>query len=156
MTNRHCHLCGATLRRLEQFRELARPDRNDVIYLCRNETRCATRARLDLHSTEPHSTRASVGRGDLDTTPIAADTERVPAASLESADGRRAEPLGQRLTRVEAEPIRVHQGDGGWQVDYGSYAQGYHRSREEAIEKATTDAAQENRELTIEDAETTG
>ncbi len=97
-----------------------------------------------------------MGRGDLHTAPIEADTERVPAASLESADGRRVEPLGQRLTRVEAEPIRVHQGDGGWQVDYGSYAQGYHRSREEAIEKATTDAAQENRELTIEDAETTG
>jgi hypothetical protein len=156
MTNRHCHLCGATLRRAEQFRELARPDRDDVFYLCRDETRCATRATLDLSSIEPHRTRASVGRGDLNTMLLAAGTARVSAASLECADGRRGEPLGQRLTLVETEPIRVHQEDGGWQVDYGSYAQGYHRSREEAIEKATTDAARENRELTIEDAETTG
>jgi len=155
MTNRHCHLCGATLRRPDQFRELARPDRNDVIYLCRDEKRCATHATLDLRSIEPHSTRASVSRGDPNTTLPAAGTARVPAASLESADARRGEPLDQRLTLVEPEPIRVHQEDGLWQVDYGSYAHGYHRSREEAIEKATTDAARENRELTIEDAETT-
>jgi hypothetical protein len=155
MTNRHCHRCGATLRRAEQFRELARPDRNDVIYLCRDERRCATRATLGVRSIEPHSTRASVSRG-LNTMLLAAGTAPVPAASLESADGRRGEPLGQPLTLVETEPIRVHQEDGGWQVDYGSYAQGYHRSREEAIEKATTAAALENRELTIEDAETTG
>jgi hypothetical protein len=55
----------------------------------------------------------------------------------------RREPLGERLTLATGQPIRVHQEDGGWQVDvdYGSYAEGYHRSREEAIEKATTDAA---------------
>jgi hypothetical protein len=121
MTNPHCHLCGATLRRPEQFHELARPDRNDIIYLCRDETRCATRATFDppsQRSAEPQSTH-----------------ERLIA---------------------QTEPIRVHQEHGSWQVDYGSYAQGYHRSREEAIEKATTDAARENRELTIEAAKTTG
>jgi len=60
MTSVHCHLCGATLRRSEQFHELARPDRNDVIYLCRDETRCATRAIFDppaRRSADPHSTR---------------------------------------------------------------------------------------------------
>jgi hypothetical protein len=60
MTNPHCHLCGATLRRPEQFHELASPDRNDVIYLCRDETRCATRATFDpptRRSADPHSTR---------------------------------------------------------------------------------------------------
>jgi hypothetical protein len=56
----HCHLCGATLRRAEQFHELARPDRNDIIYLCRDETRCATRAIFDpptRRSADPQSTR---------------------------------------------------------------------------------------------------
>lgn len=64
-------------------------------------------------------------------------------------------PLGEGATLAETEPIRVHQEDGGWQVDYGSYVQGYHCGREEAIEKATTDAARENRGLTVEGAETT-
>jgi hypothetical protein len=47
MTKVHCHLCGAALRRPEQFHELARPDRNDVIYLCRDERRCSIRAQFD-------------------------------------------------------------------------------------------------------------
>ncbi|HEY8724308.1 MAG TPA: hypothetical protein VIL92_10685 [Gaiellaceae bacterium] len=54
-----------------------------------------------------------------------------------------------------AEPIRVHQAGAGWQVDYGSYVQGYHLDRDEAIESATTAAARENRRLTIEDTELT-
>jgi hypothetical protein len=61
MTNLHCHLCGATLRRPEQFQELARPDRNDFIYLCRDETRCATRATFDpptQRPVDPHSRHA--------------------------------------------------------------------------------------------------
>ena len=65
MTNLHCHLCGATLRRPEQFHELASTDRNDVIYLCRDETRCATRATFDpptRHSADPHSTRPDRAR----------------------------------------------------------------------------------------------
>jgi len=58
-------------------------------------------------------------------------------------------------TLAETAPIRVHEEAGGWQVDYGSYAQSYHDSRQEAIEKATVAAAREDRELTIEDAKTT-
>jgi outer membrane biogenesis lipoprotein LolB len=57
-------------------------------------------------------------------------------------------------TRAETAPIRVHEEAGGWQVDYGSYAQSYHHSRQEAIEKATVAATREDRELTIEDAKT--
>jgi len=57
-------------------------------------------------------------------------------------------------TPAETAPIRVHEEAGGWQVDYGSYAQSYHDSREEAIEKATVAAAREDRELTIENAKT--
>jgi hypothetical protein len=57
-------------------------------------------------------------------------------------------------TLAETAPIRVHEEAGGWQVDYGSYAQSYHDSRQEAIEKATVAAAREDRELTIEDAKT--
>ena len=97
-----------------------------------------------------------MSRDNLNTRLPAADTARVPAAPLEPTDERRSEPLDERLTLAQTEPIRVHQEHGSWQVDYGSYAQGYHRSREEAIEKATTDAARENRELTIEAAKTTG
>ena len=55
-------------------------------------------------------------------------------------------------TSAETAPIRVHEEAGGWQVDYGSYAQSYHLSRQDAIEKATAAAAREDRELTIEDA----
>jgi hypothetical protein len=57
-------------------------------------------------------------------------------------------------TPAETGPIRVHEEPGGWQVDYGSYAQSYHATRQEAIEKATVAAAREDRELTIEDAKT--
>jgi hypothetical protein len=59
-------------------------------------------------------------------------------------------PLGEGLTVAETEPIRVHQYAGEWQVDYGSYAQGYHGSRREAIEAAAVAAERENRELMIE------
>jgi hypothetical protein len=59
-------------------------------------------------------------------------------------------PLGEPPTLAETEPIRVHQEDGGWQVDYGSYVQGHHANREEAIKAAMTAAVYENRELTIE------
>jgi hypothetical protein len=59
--------------------------------------------------------------------------------------------LGEQLTDAEILPIRVHTRDGScWQVDYGSYVQGYHDSREEAIAKAMAAAVYENRELTIE------
>jgi hypothetical protein len=58
--------------------------------------------------------------------------------------------MGEHLTDAELEPIRVHTKRGAWQVDYGSYAQGYHDSREEAIAEAMKAAVWENRELTIE------
>lgn len=57
-------------------------------------------------------------------------------------------------TSAETGPIRVHEEVGGWQVDYGSYAQSYHHTRQEAIERATVAAAREDREITIEDAKT--
>jgi hypothetical protein len=58
--------------------------------------------------------------------------------------------LGEQLTDAELLPIRVHTEDGScWQVDYGSYVQGYHDNREVAIAKAMAAALYENRELTI-------
>jgi Uncharacterized protein conserved in bacteria (DUF2188) len=79
--------------------------------------------------------------------------------NIQVGAGRRFQrrgPRGERLTLAETEPIPVHEEDGGWQVDYGSYVQEYHRSREEAIEEATAAVARENQELTIENAEPTG
>ena len=115
MTKVHCHLCGATLRRPEQFRERVCPDSGDVIFLCRDEARCLRRRAFD----------SATGQG----------------------------PLAERHSLAKA-AIRVHEEDGDWQVDYGSYAQGHNRSRKEAVEEATIAAARENRELTIEDTET--
>jgi hypothetical protein len=43
----HCHLCGATLRTAEQFRQLIRPDERDEIYVCRDEERCFARVAFD-------------------------------------------------------------------------------------------------------------
>ncbi|MHB8468603.1 MAG: hypothetical protein ACYDCH_02440 [Gaiellaceae bacterium] len=76
------------------------------------------------------------------------------STSLGSAHRRQRGPLGERLTLAETKPIRVHAAHGDWHVDYGSYAQGHYRDREEAIEVATAAAAREKRELTIEDAAT--
>jgi hypothetical protein len=50
----------------------------------------------------------------------------------------------------ESDPIRVHPRDGRWLVNYGSYIQGYHDIRAEAIEVARAAAFVEQRELTIE------
>jgi len=41
-----CHLCGATLRGTEQFRELVRPD-HDAVYVCCDEDRCDARMAFD-------------------------------------------------------------------------------------------------------------
>ena len=70
---------------------------------------------------------------------------------LSAADEpRQRGPLGEHLTDAELLPIRVHTKDGRcWQVDYGSYAQGYHDSREDAIVEALAAAVWENRELTV-------
>ena len=43
----HCHICGATLRNALQWRRLSRPDLSDVVYVCRDEERCRTRAAYD-------------------------------------------------------------------------------------------------------------
>jgi Uncharacterized protein conserved in bacteria (DUF2188) len=51
---------------------------------------------------------------------------------------------------AETDPIKVFPRDGKWLVDYGSYAHGYHQTREEALEKATRAARDEQRELTVE------
>lgn len=73
------------------------------------------------------------------------------AASSAAVEPRQRGPLGEHLTDAELLPIRVHTDDGScWQVDYGSYVQGYHDSREEAIVEALAAAVWENRELTIE------
>jgi hypothetical protein len=51
---------------------------------------------------------------------------------------------------AETNPIRVFPKAGKWLVDYGSYAQGSHKTRREALETATHAARNEHRELTIE------
>jgi hypothetical protein len=53
-------------------------------------------------------------------------------------------------TAAERRPIRVHRTDLGWQVDYGSYVQGYHASRDAAIEEATQAARREGRGLSVD------
>lgn len=47
-------------------------------------------------------------------------------------------------------PIRVFLSGKYWRVDYGSYTDGFHGTRAEAIATATTAAALEHRELEIE------
>ena len=49
-------------------------------------------------------------------------------------------------------PIRVFAKKGMWLVDYGSYAHGYHATREEAVATGTKAARDEHRELVIEEA----
>jgi hypothetical protein len=51
---------------------------------------------------------------------------------------------------TEGDPIRVFSKDGAWVVDYGSYVNGRHLSRNEAIETATRAAQIESRELVVE------
>jgi hypothetical protein len=47
-------------------------------------------------------------------------------------------------------PIKVFARDGKWVVDYGSYANGYHLTRAEAVATATLAAHHEHRELVVE------
>jgi hypothetical protein len=51
----HCHICGATLRSPTLFYALERPGRDDAVYVCRDEARCARRAAFDppLHARRP-------------------------------------------------------------------------------------------------------
>jgi len=64
---------------------------------------------------------------------------------------RQLGPLGEALTDAEIAPIRVHRAArGGWAVDFGSYVQGYHPTREAAVAAATLAAEREQRGLEIE------
>ena len=64
---------------------------------------------------------------------------------------RQLGPLGEALTDAEIAPIRVHRvAGGGWAVDFGSYVQGYHPTRDEAIAAATLASEHEQRALEIE------
>jgi hypothetical protein len=53
----YCHFCGATLREPAQFLELARPEYDDVIHICRDEARCLVRAAFDGPTDHPHDFR---------------------------------------------------------------------------------------------------
>ena len=47
-------------------------------------------------------------------------------------------------------PIRVFLRNGQWRVDYGSYADGFHATRAEAVATATVAADLEHRQLEVE------
>jgi hypothetical protein len=81
--------------------------------------------------------------------PSSSETQNQATCSSVADEPRQRGPRGERLTDAELKPIRVHRRDGTWLVNYGSYIQGHHASREEAIEAALTAAVWENRELTI-------
>ena len=51
----HCHLCGATLRHPTQVQRVARPDEQDVLYVCSDAQRCERRAAFDPVTGKPHS-----------------------------------------------------------------------------------------------------
>ena len=52
----------------------------------------------------------------------------------------------------KSDAIRVYAEEGAWVVNYGSYANGFHTTRNEAIQAATDAARSEGRELVIEGA----
>jgi hypothetical protein len=54
------------------------------------------------------------------------------------------------VTPISDPPIRVFLSDGYWRVAYGSYMDGFHATRAEAIAAATAAAASEHRKLVIE------
>jgi hypothetical protein len=47
-------------------------------------------------------------------------------------------------------PIRVYLKEGQWLVDYGSYAHGFHATRDAAIQTAAAAARSERRGLLVE------
>jgi hypothetical protein len=53
----YCHLCGATLRRPDQYRLLGRPDEQDAVFVCSDEGRCEKRAAFDPVTGKPHAAR---------------------------------------------------------------------------------------------------
>jgi hypothetical protein len=54
------------------------------------------------------------------------------------------------VTPISEPAIRVFHDREHWRVDYGSYMDGFHATRAEAVAAATTAAAREHRELEIE------
>jgi hypothetical protein len=50
----------------------------------------------------------------------------------------------------ETDPIRVFLEKGQWLVDYGSYAHGFHATRDAAIQTAPAAARSERRGLLVE------
>jgi methionine aminopeptidase len=55
-------------------------------------------------------------------------------------------------TPISKSPIRVFHDGEYWRVDYGSYADGFHATRAEAVAVATVAAAREHRTLETETA----
>ena len=51
---------------------------------------------------------------------------------------------------TNSSPIKVFSRNGKWLVDYGSYAHGYHTTRDEAVQTATLAAHYEHRPLEVE------
>ena len=51
------------------------------------------------------------------------------------------------MTSISELPTRVFHDGEYWRVDYGSYMDGFHATREEAVAVATAAAAREHREL---------
>lgn len=56
----------------------------------------------------------------------------------------------ERVRMTETDPIRVFLEEGQWLVDYGSYARGFHATRDAAIQTATAAARSERRGLVVE------
>jgi hypothetical protein len=55
------------------------------------------------------------------------------------------------MTPISEPPIRVFLSGKYWRVDYGSYMDGFHSTRAEAVATATAAAAHEHRTLEIEE-----
>lgn len=56
----------------------------------------------------------------------------------------------ERVRMSETGPIRVYLEEGQWLVDYGSYAHGFHATRDAAIQTAAAAARSERRGLLVE------
>jgi hypothetical protein len=69
-----------------------------------------------------------------------------------AGDGALLEEVSRAMP-VREPPIRVFLSHGYWRVDYGSYVDGFHTTRAEAIATATVAAAREDRTLEIEETD---
>jgi hypothetical protein len=55
------------------------------------------------------------------------------------------------MTSLSEPPIRVFHSDGFWRVDYGSYIDGFHATRADAVTAATIAATREQRVLRLDE-----